>query len=66
VDEVVEQGVDMAKRDALLLEKIEELILYSIQLEKELDKTKQQATVEKQKARIEELEKLVKQLLERK
>jgi hypothetical protein len=55
--EVVEQGVDMAKMDAKLLEKIEELTLYSIQLEKDN---------KDQNARINELEKLVKQLLERK
>jgi hypothetical protein len=55
--EVVEQGVDMAKMDAKLLEKIEELTLYNIQLEKDN---------KEQNARINELEKLVKQLLERK
>jgi hypothetical protein len=65
--EVVAEGVDMAKMDAKLLEKIEELTLYSIQ---------QQATIEKQNSRIDELEKqntkivelekIVKQLLERK
>jgi hypothetical protein len=65
--EVIAEGVDMAKMDAKLLEKIEELTLYSIQ---------QQATIEKQNSRIDELEKqntkivelekIVKQLLERK
>jgi hypothetical protein len=72
--EVVEQGVDMAKMDAKLLEKIEELTLYSIQQQTTIEK--QQTTVEKQQqeidelkkqnAKIVELEKLVKQLLERK
>jgi hypothetical protein len=55
--EVVEQGVDVAKMDAKLLEKIEELTLYSIQ---------QQTTIEKQQAELNDLKKLVKQLLERK
>lgn len=48
--EVVEKGVDVAKMDAKLLEKIEELTLYSIQQQKQID----------------QLEKLVKQLLEKK
>ncbi|GAB3750540.1 hypothetical protein GCM10028817_11980 [Spirosoma pomorum] len=48
--EVVEKGIDVAKMDAKLLQKIEELTLYSIQQQKEID----------------ELKKLVKQLLERK
>ncbi|WP_228724350.1 bZIP transcription factor [Spirosoma sp. KUDC1026] len=62
--EVVEQGVDVAKMDAKLLEKIEELTLYSIQLEKE---NKQQRQLnQQQNNRIDELEKLVKQLIERK
>jgi hypothetical protein len=55
--EVVEQGVDMAKMDAKLLEKIEELTLYSIQ---------QQTTIEKQQAELNDIKKLVRQLLERK
>jgi hypothetical protein len=59
--EVVERGVDVAKMDAKLLEKIEELTLYSIQLEKELKSMKQQ-----QQAEIDELKKLVKQLIEQK
>ncbi|GAB3756378.1 hypothetical protein GCM10028817_26330 [Spirosoma pomorum] len=59
--EVMEQGVDVAKMDAKLLEKIEELTLYSIQLEKELKTTRQQ-----QQAEIDELKKLIKQLVERK
>lgn len=33
--EVVEKGIDVAKMDAKLLEKVEELTLYSIQLEKD-------------------------------
>ncbi|GAB3969639.1 hypothetical protein GCM10028806_16240 [Spirosoma terrae] len=62
--EIVEQGIDAAKMDAKLLEKIEELTLYSIQLEK--DKRQQQAISQKQQAEIDELKRLVKQLLERK
>ena len=37
-DEVVSQGIDMAKMDAKLLEKIEELTLYLIQLDKKVKK----------------------------
>ncbi|WP_461117820.1 hypothetical protein [Spirosoma jeollabukense] len=44
--EVVEQGVDVAKMDAKLLEKIEELTLYSIQQDK---------TIKRQQAEIDEL-----------
>ncbi|WP_227687270.1 autotransporter outer membrane beta-barrel domain-containing protein [Spirosoma arboris] len=55
--EVVEKGIDVAKMDAKLLEKIEELTLYSIQLEK---------TSQQQQAKIDELERLVKGLLEKK
>ncbi|WP_228724386.1 bZIP transcription factor [Spirosoma sp. KUDC1026] len=62
--EVVEQGVDMAKMDAKLLEKIEELTLYSIQQQTTIEK--QQATMEKQQGQIDELTKLVKQLLDKK
>ncbi len=36
--EVVEQGVDMAKMDANLLEKVEELTLYMIELKKDSDR----------------------------
>jgi hypothetical protein len=36
-EEVVEEGVDMAKMDAKLLEKIEELTLYIIQQQKEIE-----------------------------
>ncbi|WP_461075028.1 hypothetical protein [Spirosoma flavus] len=59
--EVVEKGIDVAKMDAKLLEKIEELTLYSIQLEKE-----SKAREQKQQAKIDELKALVKQLLEKK
>lgn len=55
--EAVEQGIDAAKMDAKLLEKIEGLTLYSIQLEK---------ATQKQQAEIDELKRLVKQLLKEK
>ncbi len=56
-DEVVKNGVDVGRMDAKLLEKIEELTLYSIQLEK---------SNQKQQTQIDELKKLVHQLLLRK
>ncbi|MBD2704170.1 hypothetical protein IC229_26235 [Spirosoma sp. BT702] len=73
--EVVEKGVDVAKMDAKLLEKIEELTLYSIGQEKKA--SKQEAIIQQQQARIDQLElqhkkeidelkALVKQLLEKK
>ena len=46
--DVVEQGVDVGKMDAKLLEKIEELTLYSIQLEKD---NQQQRTINEQQAK---------------
>lgn len=39
-EEVVESGIDVAKMDAKLLEKIEELTLYVIELNKEIEKLK--------------------------
>jgi hypothetical protein len=39
-NEVVRDGVDLGKMNALLLKKVEELTLYVIQLKKELDETK--------------------------
>ncbi|GAB3717955.1 hypothetical protein GCM10027592_60500 [Spirosoma flavus] len=55
--DVVNQGIDVAKMDATLLEKIEELTLYSIQQEKKSDR---------QQAEIDELKTLIKQLLAKK
>ena len=69
--EVVENGIDAVRMDAKLLEKIEELTLYSIQLEKanhqlqQYDSQRQQEN-QKQQAEIDELKRLVKQLLEKK
>ncbi|MBD2699993.1 bZIP transcription factor [Spirosoma sp. BT702] len=54
--EVVEKGVDVAKMDAKLLEKIEELTLYSIEQEK---------TIKLQQAQIDELKALMRQVLEK-
>jgi len=73
--EMVEQGNDLHKTDATLLEKIEELTLYSIQLEKanreqheELQSVKQAQNqkLQQQQAEIDELKRLVKQLAEKK
>ncbi len=50
--------------DSKLLQKIEELTLYTIQQQKEIQKLKvQKSQIEKQKNEIEELKSLVKQLL---
>ena len=62
--QMVEQGNDLHKTDAKLLEKIEELTLYSIQLEK-ADQAKQCQLVQQQR-RLDQLERLVKQLLKKK
>lgn len=43
-DEVVEKGLDLGSMDAKLLEKIEELTLHMIQLEKEVNTLKQKNT----------------------
>ncbi len=51
---VVKEGIDVAKMDAKLLEKIEELMLYTIQQEKLLKQ--QQATIEKLLKHIENTE----------
>ncbi|GAB3989585.1 hypothetical protein GCM10028807_14810 [Spirosoma daeguense] len=62
--EVVKKGIDVAKMDAKLLEKIEELTLYSIQLEKS-DQLKQHK-IQHLEDEMCELKSLVKQLLEKK
>ncbi|GAB3985700.1 hypothetical protein GCM10028807_01520 [Spirosoma daeguense] len=72
--EVVEKGIDVAKMDAKLLEKIEELTLYSIEQQKENQALKDKvAKLEKQhseislqqRKEIDEIKALVKQLLEK-
>ena len=47
-DEVVKEGLDMATMDAKLLEKIEELTLYMIELKKENEQMKKENTVIKE------------------
>lgn len=69
--EVVRTGIDVGKMDAKLLEKIEELTLYTIDLES--TNKKQQAVnihqdklLKKQQVEIDELKKMVNQLLNKK
>ena len=66
--EMVKQGNDLHQTDARLLEKIEELTLYSIQLEKDnlAQKEEFRKTTREQQIRIDKLEQLVKKLLEKK
>ena len=47
-DEVVKEGLDMATMDAKLLEKIEELTLYMIEMKKENEQMKKENTVIKE------------------
>ncbi|RYF46219.1 MAG: hypothetical protein EOO38_14545 [Cytophagaceae bacterium] len=63
-DQVAKDGVELVKLNALLLEKVEELTLYSIELEKKA--SKQAKINQQQEAKIEQLTRLVKQFLERK
>ncbi|MCK8493814.1 hypothetical protein M0L20_18250 [Spirosoma sp. RP8] len=62
--EMVKWGNDLHQTDAKLLEKIEELTLYSIQLEKNSQEL--QENYKKQQAKIDGLEQFVKQLLQKK
>ncbi|MBD2702629.1 hypothetical protein IC229_18425 [Spirosoma sp. BT702] len=65
--EVVEKGVDVARMDAKLLEKIEELTLYSIQQQKENQALKERVTeLEKQQAKVTQLEEMLKRFMEKK
>ncbi|GAB3716238.1 hypothetical protein GCM10027592_57340 [Spirosoma flavus] len=69
--QVVKDGIDPAKMDATLLEKIEELTLYSIKQEKENQKLKARVAElakgnQTSQQQIDELKALVKQLLEKK
>ncbi len=68
--EMVERGNDLHQTDAKLLEKVEELTLYTIQLEK--DNQHQQVTIQRQSQQLEalqrkqvELEQLLQQVLPR-
>ncbi|WP_199736741.1 bZIP transcription factor [Fibrisoma montanum] len=67
-EEVVKQGVDVGQMDAKLLEKIEELTLYSIQLENELKKVKQQQAddLRAMKQKQAQLERLLQEVLNKK
>lgn len=56
-EEVVQNGVDIGTMDARLLEKVKELTLYSIQLEK---------TTKQQQLELAELKRLVRQLTDKK
>ncbi|WP_162386300.1 endonuclease/exonuclease/phosphatase family protein [Spirosoma endbachense] len=62
--EVVEQGVDLGKMNAKLLEKIEELTLYSIQLEQSNQKQQQELQAVKEKQA--HLEQLLQELIKNK
>ena len=66
-EEVAESGIDVATMDATLLQKIEELTLYTIDQEKQLEASKkaqeaQQKLIEKQQALLEQLIKEVEEL----
>lgn len=60
-DEVAEKGINIAEMDAILLQKIEELTLYTIAQQKQIDK--QNETAENQQKLIEEQQKLIEQLI---
>ncbi|RIV21220.1 bZIP transcription factor [Fibrisoma montanum] len=63
-EEVVKQGVDVGQMDAKLLEKIEELTLYSIQLQKENQQQAEELkTLKKEQA---EMKQLLQEVLRRK
>ncbi|QIY91652.1 MULTISPECIES: DUF4200 domain-containing protein [Chryseobacterium] len=62
--EVMENGINIAQMDAKLLEKIEELTLYSIQQNKEIKKLQEEnKTLKSQSEKIEKLEQQVQKLL---
>ena len=71
-EQMVEQGNDLHKTDAKLLEKIEELTLYSIQLEKanqalrqqqQKDSQQQQQVNQQQQREIDELKRLIRKVV---
>lgn len=69
--EVVSTGIDVGKMDAKLLEKIEELTLYSIRLEndnkqQQIINQQQDKLLQKQQAEIDELKAIVSQFLNKK
>lgn len=65
--EVVENGINVAEMDAKLLEKIEELTLYSIEQNKRIKKLQEEnSELKKQTQKIENLEKVLLELTSRK
>lgn len=63
-DEMVTEGLDVAKMDAKLLEKIEELTLYAIGQDKQIDTI--ETKLEQQEKELAEMKAQLKQLLENK
>lgn len=61
---MVEHGNDLHQTDAKLLEKVEELTLYSIQLEKE--NQEQRAINQQQAEELHQIEHLLQEVLKRK
>lgn len=62
--EVKAKGINLGEMNAKLLQKIEELMLYTIAQDKEIKKLKSEnSRIEKQEKKIEKLETLVKQLI---
>ncbi|MDW7691159.1 hypothetical protein R9C00_19595 [Flammeovirgaceae bacterium SG7u.111] len=64
--EVEANGINLGEMDAKLLQKIEELMLYTIEQEKKIEKQEKEITeLKKQEEEIKELKKLVHQLIEK-
>jgi hypothetical protein len=63
-EQVQREGVDLVKMNSLLLEKVEELTLYGIEQVK--TNQQQQQVLQQQQVRIDKLERLVEQLLQKK
>ncbi|SEB46332.1 hypothetical protein SAMN04489761_0865 [Tenacibaculum sp. MAR_2009_124] len=62
--EVQKNGINLGEMDAKLLQKIEELTLYTIEQEKEIEELKKQnSEIKEQQRKIEKLESLVQKLL---
>lgn len=65
--EVVEKGINVAEMDAKLLEKIEELTLYSIEQNKQIKKLQEEnSKLKKQTEKIENLERVLLELTSKK
>ena len=66
-EEVAKNGINVAEMDAKLLEKIEELTLYSIEQNKQIKKLQEEnSEFKKQAEKIEKLEKLLLELTSKK